>query len=118
VEIQEQAEMHNQTRKSIIEYCRAISENLVGISNDFDAKRHLLTLIVEKIEIFKDHIKMHTIIPNLSDNGDIDNNCHILSIPSSQHYLTIFMHRCLSRDKGQFADLTKAASFRYRIETK
>jgi site-specific DNA recombinase len=62
-EIKEQAVLDGQARRSIVEYCRVISENLQGISNDFEAKRHLLTLIVEKIETFKDYIKIHTIIP-------------------------------------------------------
>ena len=72
-EIQEQAVLDDQARRSIVEYCRTISQNLQDIANDFEAKRHLLTLIIEKIEIFKDCIKMHTINP-LDDN--------ILSMPS------------------------------------
>jgi site-specific DNA recombinase len=77
-EVQKQAALNDQARRSIVEYCGIIAENLQDISSDFEAKRHLLTLIIEKIEIFKDHIKMHTIIPNLSDNS----KCHILSMPS------------------------------------
>jgi site-specific DNA recombinase len=75
LEIQEQAVLNDQARKSITEYCRVISENLQDISNDFEAKRHLLMLIIEKIEIFPDHIKIFTVIPALFDGG-------ILSMPS------------------------------------
>jgi hypothetical protein len=78
LEIQKQAEINDQARGSITEYCKVISENLLGISEDFEAKRYLLTLIIEKIVMFQDHIKIYTAIPNLS----ADSNNHILSIQS------------------------------------
>jgi hypothetical protein len=79
-EMQEQAVLNDQARTSIIEYCKVISENLQGISNDFDAKRPLLTLIIEKIEIFPDHLNLYTVIPDY----------HISSIPSGLRVSLIY----------------------------
>ena len=61
---QEQAILTNQVRKSVTEYCQDISQNLQRIGQeDFKAKQYLLTLLIDKIEIFKDRIQIHTVIP-------------------------------------------------------
>jgi division protein CdvB (Snf7/Vps24/ESCRT-III family) len=67
-EEQKQAEISGQMRKSIVEYCRVISGNLLDISNDFESKRHLLHLLIEKIEIFRDKVKIYAVVPNPVDN--------------------------------------------------
>jgi site-specific DNA recombinase len=67
-EEQKQAEINGQMRKSVVEDCRVISEKICDISKDFDAKQHLLHLLIEKIEIFRGQIKIYTVIPDLVDD--------------------------------------------------
>jgi hypothetical protein len=66
-------------------------------------------LIIEKTEIFKDHIKMHTIKPNLSDNS----NYHILSMPSSSQTLSNACFRSVIRSSTS----SRPSAMRTRLST-
>ena len=63
IDMRDQDALNEQAIKIITEYCQEIANNLQGMSVDFVAKRHLLTSLVEKIEVFPDQIKIYTMIP-------------------------------------------------------
>jgi site-specific DNA recombinase len=63
IDMRDQAALNEQAIKTITEYCQEIANNLQGMSDDFEAKRHLLTSLIEKIEVFPDQIKIYTMIP-------------------------------------------------------
>jgi len=65
---QEQAALNERVIKGISNYCQVIAENLQGIGQDIEAKRYILTSLIDRVEIFQDHIKIHTAIPSLDDD--------------------------------------------------
>lgn len=60
--------------RSIKDFCKLISKKLAEIKDDFESKRQLLSLAINRVDVDGKHVKIRGIIPLSVDNLGFDGN--------------------------------------------